>query len=334
VISGSMCTQDTERPTGQLVSQLALAGTSTSHPPPGISPRNLSLHAATMLNLHARSPSHELENLQGESAHGEMHVTSAVTSRPGPGALIAEFRGIFTLTAPDASPPLHRFMLIFKLCASTLPATTSLMPRLRGKSRRGAAWYAARGRKMPNSAHLSDTEMPCADIPPVFDALPVLPPLLAHAPTETQLEATQELSPLSNEYGCRVEWFDAFGNSLGYAPPPPSPPPPRQPPPAFNLSRYLSEATSATPTDSPFRPPCHNHANQEEITQALSDLAKGQQDIKTTLRDLQTQDEEQRSRVDKLLLFLQDLRQASAERDKGKLKNTQVFAGPSYGPGL
>jgi hypothetical protein len=66
----------------------------------------------------------------------------------------------------------------------------------------------------------------------------------------------------------------------------------------------------------------------------LRDLAKGQQDIKTTLRDLQTQDEEQRSRVDKLLLFLQDLRQASVERDKGKLKNTQVFAGPSYGPGL
>jgi hypothetical protein len=128
--------------------------------------------------------------------------------------------------------------------------------------------------------------MSCTAPPPVIDALPILPPILAHALAEKQLEATQELSPLSNEYGCQVEWFDALGNSLGFAPPPPSPPPPRQPPPALNLSRYLSEATSATPTDSPFRPPCHSHANQEEIVQALSDLAKGQQDIKTTLRDL------------------------------------------------
>ena len=146
--------------------------------------------------------------------------------------------------------------------------------------------------------------MSCTAPPPVIDALPILPPILAHALAEKQLEATQELPPLSNEYGCQVEWFDALGNSLVFAPPPPSPHPPRQPPPALNLSRYLSEATSATPTDSPFRPPCHSHANQEEIVQALSDLAKGQQDIKTTLRDLQVQDEEQRSRVDKLLLFL------------------------------
>jgi hypothetical protein len=135
---------------------------------------------------------------------------------------------------------------------------------------------------------------------------------LSHAPADKYLEATQELSPLSNEYGCRVEWFDALKNSLGFAPPPPSPPPPRPPPPALNLPRYLSEATSATPMDSPFRPPCHNHANHEEIIQALSNLAKGQQDIKTTLKDLQAQDEEQRSRVDKLLLFLQDLKQESA----------------------
>jgi hypothetical protein len=78
--------------------------------------------------------------------------------------------------------------------------------------------------------------------------------------------------------------------------------------------------------DSPIRPPCHNHANQKEITEALSDLAKGQLDIKTILRDLQTQDKEQRSTVDKLLLFLQDLREACAEQGKGKLKNTQVFS--------
>jgi hypothetical protein len=156
--------------------------------------------------------------------------------------------------------------------------------------------------------------MPDVDIPLVFDALPVLPPILAPTPAETQLEATQELSPLSNECGYQVEWFDAFANSLGYAPPQPSPLPPRRPPPAFTFSCHLSEATSTNSTDSPIHPPRHNHANQKEITQALSDLAKGQQDIKTTgLRDLQTQDEEQRSRVAKLLLFLQDLRQASVE---------------------
>jgi hypothetical protein len=62
------------------------------------------------------------------------------------------------------------------------------------------------------------------------------------------------------------------------------------------------------------------------MSEALSDLAKGQLNIKTTLRDLKMQDKEQRSRVDKLLLFLQDLRQASAEQGKGKLKNTQVFS--------
>jgi hypothetical protein len=111
--------------------------------------------------------------------------------------------------------------------------------------------------------------MPCADIPPDFDALPVLPPIKVPSPIEMQLEATQELSPLSNEYGYWVEWFDAFGNSLGYAPPPPSPPPPRRPPPTFTLTHHLSEATSATSMDSPTRPPCNNHAHQEEITKAL-----------------------------------------------------------------
>jgi hypothetical protein len=83
VIPGHSCAQDTERPTSQLVSQLTLACTSTlstSHPPPGTSPRNLSSHAATMLDFQTRSPSHELENLQGEIVHGETHVTSVVTS--------------------------------------------------------------------------------------------------------------------------------------------------------------------------------------------------------------------------------------------------------------
>jgi len=120
---------------------------------------------------------------------------------------------------------------------------------------------------MPNSTHLLDNERPCTDITLDLYALPVRPPILAPAPTETLLEETQYLSPLSNEYGFWVEWFDAFENSLCYAPPPPSPPPPRH---------HLSEATSTTSTDSPTHPLGHNHAIQEDISQALRVLAKGQ----------------------------------------------------------
>jgi hypothetical protein len=59
-----------------------------------------------------------------------------------------------------------------------------------------------------------------------------------------------------------------------------------------------------------------------------------QEDIKSALRDLQKKDAERWSRVDNLVSFLQDLRQAIAERDKGKMKKTQAFAGPKLGPGF
>jgi hypothetical protein len=123
--------------------------------------------------------------------------------------------------------------LLLLLCVFHPRSSTALaMPRLRGKSRRGKAWYAARGKEVPNS-----------DPPPENEAIPILAPILAPTPTEPLREATPDLSPLSNPYSDRVEWFDTLGNSLGYAPSPPSPP--RRPPPPPSPSRHQAEATSA-----------------------------------------------------------------------------------------
>jgi hypothetical protein len=127
------------------------------------------------------------------------------------------------------------------------PTTTITMPRLRGKSKRGAAWYAARGR-----------EAPISDPPPESEAIPVLAPIIAPTPAEPLHEATPDLSPLSNPYDCRIEWFDTLGNSLGYVPPPPSPP--RRPPPPPSPSRHRVVASSApsplpsSSSDSPLPP--------------------------------------------------------------------------------
>jgi hypothetical protein len=86
------------------------------------------------------------------------------------------------------------------------------MPRLRGKSKRGAAWYAARGRAARE--HGSPQKPRC----------PHLKPIVSPTPAQPTRESTLDLSPLSNPFACRIEWFDSLGNSLGFAPPPPSPP--------------------------------------------------------------------------------------------------------------
>jgi hypothetical protein len=134
------------------------------------------------------------------------------------------------------------------------------MPRPRGKPKRGAAWYLARGRK-PSASDIPDDpvnphEAFPAAFPEVPDELPAAPtpeallvdpppgaspppeeaPPLAPILVDAQNQPPCDLSPLSNPYGCRVEWFDLHGNSLGFAPPPPSPPrfpftSPRAPPP-------------------------------------------------------------------------------------------------------
>jgi hypothetical protein len=128
------------------------------------------------------------------------------------------------------------------------------MPRPRGKPRRGAAWYQARGREPPSTPRAVSTHC-ISDIPPPsapMDAHPPeegSPPPLTHlvipsAPSEPAVDPVTDLSPLSNPYGCRVEWFDHLGNSIGYAPPPPSPPRrplfPPPPPPFSSLVSFLS----------------------------------------------------------------------------------------------
>jgi hypothetical protein len=101
---------------------------------------------------------------------------------------------------------LSRVLLVWSiflhfLCAlhPRLPGANT-MPRLRGKSKRGAAWYAARGRVAPNSGSPLET-----------DGIPILNPVEAPTPAQPFRETTPDLSPLSNPYACRIEWFDNFG---------------------------------------------------------------------------------------------------------------------------
>jgi hypothetical protein len=85
--------------------------------------------------------------------------------------------------------------------------------------------------------------VPNSDPPPENEAILALAPILAPTLIEPLREVTLDLSPLSNPYDCRVEWFDTLGNSLGYVPPPPSPP--RRPPPPPSPPRHRVDATSA-----------------------------------------------------------------------------------------
>jgi hypothetical protein len=148
----------------------------------------------------------------------------------------------------------------------------SFMPRPRGRPRRGAAWYQARGRKPPPSVQSCEASSPpravsphcnSASPPPLapMDVHPPeegFPPPLTHlvipSPSKPPVDPVTGLSPLSNPYDCRVEWFDLLGNSLGYAPPPPSPPrrpsfppPPPHPSPIVSHSSPLLGSSSSSP---------------------------------------------------------------------------------------
>jgi len=118
----------------------------------------------------------------------------------------------------------------------------SFMPQPRGRPRRGATWYQARGRKPPPSVqsckasnpsrvaspHCNLTSPPPLAPMDVHPAKKGFPPPFAHlvilSPSKPPVDPVTGLSPLLNPYDYRFKWFDLLGNSLGYAPPPPSPP--------------------------------------------------------------------------------------------------------------
>jgi hypothetical protein len=66
----------------------------------------------------------------------------------------------------------------------------------------------------------------------------------------------------------------------------------------------------------------------------LSDIKRDLRELKTITLDMQNRDTDRWSRVDKLMAFLQDLRQAMADRDKGKSQVRRVYTGPRLGPGF
>jgi hypothetical protein len=236
----------------------------------------------------------------------------------------------------------------------------SLMPRPRGKPKHGAAWYEARGRKPPTSAQpceasslpraVSPLHPDMASPPPLAPMVdhpseegfpPPLAPLVVPTPSQPPCDPDTGLSPLSNPYGCRVEWFDLLGNSLGYAPPPPSPPrrpsfppPPPHPSPATSPPSPLLGSSSSSPLS--------NHPNsfsgrgeeQAELMTTLSNIKKDLEDIKLAMHETQTREDDRWRRVDTVMAFLQDLRWAMADREKGKAQAAQVYAGPRLGPGF
>jgi len=155
---------------------------------------------------------------------------------------IAKLGSIIPPSSPNSIPLPHRSIFLILLYVF-IPKTMipPAMPCLTGKSRQGAAWYTAKGKELPNYDHPLDNEMLNSNLPLDNDALSILAPITAPAPAKPLLEATQDLLFLSNPYSCRVEWFDAMGNYLGYATPPSSPP--RPPPPPFYPPRHPFEAT-------------------------------------------------------------------------------------------
>jgi hypothetical protein len=61
-------------------------------------------------------------------------------------------------------------------------------------------------------------------------------------------------------------------------------------------------------------------------------MKKDLEDIKLATLDTQNREADRWSKVDALMIFLQDLRQAMVDSGKGKAQEKQVFAGPQPGP--
>jgi hypothetical protein len=63
-------------------------------------------------------------------------------------------------------------------------------------------------------------------------------------------------------------------------------------------------------------------------------MKKYLEEIKVATLDAQQKEADHWRRVDALMMFMQDLQQAMAERGKGKAPTKQVFAGLRLGPGF
>jgi hypothetical protein len=63
-------------------------------------------------------------------------------------------------------------------------------------------------------------------------------------------------------------------------------------------------------------------------------LKKDLEEIKMATLDAQNREADRWRRVDAMMMFMQDLQQAIAERGKGKAPTKQVFAGLRLGPGF
>jgi hypothetical protein len=132
---------------------------------------------------------------------------SSFCSPPGP-RLPTSLHGFCSVIASDWSHARRATTLTFLTFSIWFQVAIS-MPRLRGKSKRGATWYAARGRAARGRGSPPETE---------FASTPT--PIVAPTPAPPTRDNTPDLSPLSNPFACRVEWFDSLRNSLGFAPPP------------------------------------------------------------------------------------------------------------------
>jgi hypothetical protein len=204
-----------------------------------------------------------------------------------------------------------------------------LMPRLRGKSKRGAAWYAARGRGSRGRGKQTLQSLPQDSARASTPELPLASTRATSPDHPPERATTPELPPLSSPYACRVEWFDNHGNSLGFAPklspepssphqPPPRPPPPSAPP---IPSAPLSSSSSPLPSpDSPssssdFPPPpppsfaCTRCAEMEPLKDSLDFIKRAIKDVNGAIKEMQNREEDQIRREELLMSLLRDLRQ-------------------------
>jgi hypothetical protein len=119
--------------------------------------------------------------------------------------------------------------------------------------------------------------------------------------------------------------------------PPRRPPPPPSPfhhPPTTSIPAFSPSSSSDSPLSPLLHPVCDRCEERAMVMDTLHDLKRDLGEIKSITLDLQNRDADRWSRVDTLMSFLQDLRQAIADHDKGKSHARQVYAGPRLGPGF